>query len=91
MCSYRCASDYGNYGSAERIAKQPEETKEKKSKTGTGHHGEVENPGQDRTIDSSPCDLHPCQHHEKYALFVFVACQASAPDMAKAPLPYQST
>ena len=45
-------------------------------------------PGQNRTNRLFPCDLHPA-NTTKYTFYCLVACQASAPDMAKAVLPYQ--
>ena len=47
-------------------------------------------PGQNRTNRLFPCDLHPA-NNTKYTFYCLVACQASAPNMAKAALPYQCT
>jgi len=85
MYSYRCASDYRNHRNTKRIAKQPEETKGKKKEQDRDTMARWRTRGRIEQIDSSPCDLHPRQHNQKYAFIVFVACQASAPRHGKGP------
>ena len=55
---------------------------------GQRHHGRVENPGKIEEIDSSRAISTPWTP-AKYSFYCLVACQASAPDMAKAVLCYQ--